>query len=150
MAADPYGAPRSRVADRPRRRAIEVKPKEVRYAVWLLWLCIPLWLPASIREYGQASNAMRSAEAVALLLILLVFVLLIFFINRGHNWARISFLVLTLLSLISLIGSWSEIMSYPPLYLGLNVALLLIEAIVLYLLFTRPGALWFRRVNEGG
>jgi hypothetical protein len=41
-------------------------------------------------------------------------------------------------------------MSYPPLYLGLNVALLLIEAIVLYLLFTRPGALWFRRVNEGG
>jgi hypothetical protein len=150
MTTDPYAAPRSRVADRPPRRAIEVKPKEVRYAVWLLWLCIPLWVPASIYEYGRAPDAVRNAVAVTLLLVLSVFVLLMFFINRGHNWARISFLVLTLLSLFSAIGSYSQLASYPRLYLGLNIALLLIDAIVLYLLFTRPGALWFKRASEEG
>lgn len=147
MATDPYAAPKSRVADKPARRAIETKPKEVHRAVWLLWLCIPIWIPASIYEYFRASVDARSAVAVGLALVVLVFLVLLYFINRGHNWARIAFLVITLLSFVAALGQFAELKDYSLVYLGLNIVLLLIDALVIYLLFTRPGSLWFKRVS---
>ncbi len=126
-----------------------MKPKEVRYAVWLLWLCIPLWIPTATYEYGRAQVDARIATAVSLVLVFLLFVALMVFVNRGHNWARIGFLVTTLLALLSLIGSYSEFFEYPAMYLSLNLVLFLIDALVIYLIFTRPGALWFKRVYGG-
>jgi hypothetical protein len=146
MATNPYATPKSNVGDAPPRRAVDVQPKEIRYAVWLLWLCIPLWIPTAVYEYGRAAVDARSAIAVSLLLVLSLFVVLIIFINRGHNWARISFAVVTLLALLSLIASYSEFLTYPPWNIGLNVILFLIDVLVIYLTFTHPGALWFRRV----
>ena len=67
------------------------------------------------------------------------------FIYRGHNWARIVTLVLTLISLPTYLAPTDEPVPPSTAETVINVVVLLLEMAALYLVFTGPGASWFRR-----
>jgi hypothetical protein len=71
----------------------------------------------------------------------------IVFLGRGRNWARIVLLVLVLISFLSFLGTMGEMLSHPAIEIVLNVVTLAIDAVAVYLVFTKPGALWFRRAD---
>lgn len=84
---------------------------------------------------------------VFFLLELMLYVALTVFIHRGRNWAQIGFVVLLVVASLGGIAAHAELPKYPPAYLILTAILFIVQWFVIYLLFTRPGALWFRRVS---
>ncbi len=122
------------------------RPRQVIYAVLLLWISIVISIP---QLYGEYQRAPDTSELV-LFLIFVVIVLAIsitlnIYVWRGRNWARIVLLVLAVGSLIVFLVSVTETLKNPVIEIVLNVVALVIEAIAVYLLFTRPGSLWFHR-----
>jgi hypothetical protein len=146
---NPYSPPKTEVSDRVPVRALAQRPKQVVYAVALLWLSLLLGIPATIYENQQTPPNASGAAAITGLVVLLYAVGagLNIFAARGHNWARITLLVFSGLALAMYISMIQEYLERPVPYLALDLVTLVMDWIALYLLFTKPGALWFRRVE---
>jgi len=146
MAQNPYTPPTAQVKDRGPDRAIDVRPKEVIYAVWMLWLSIPLGIPASVYEYQRAVSQDPNPFVLPFFFAMYAIgMVLNVFIYRGHNWARLFTLIIYILAIVSFFALFNEYLEYPVVPLASNVVVLVLGVIALYLLFTRPGYLWFRR-----
>jgi hypothetical protein len=144
LSQNPYSPPGAPVKDHGPDRAIPDKPQQVIYAVWLLWLAIPAGIPGSVFEYQNSPGDEQGPAFIAFyVLAYLVGMALNVFISRGHNWARI----VTLVFFVLFVTLFYEYVSYPFLPLAGNVAVLVLDGIALYLLFTHPGKLWFRRAS---
>lgn len=141
-----FAPPLALVADPEPQRLLPERPRQVGFAVALLWLSfaigIPTWWLGAARdpEYGH--------EAVALVITALLFAfsaLLNVLIYKGTNWARIVTLVFALIGAVFLLLPLDE--TNPPglLEKALYVVDLLLQVPALYLLFTAPGSLWFQR-----
>lgn len=145
MPQNPYEAPKSEVKDRGPVRAIADKPAEIIYAVWLLWLSIPLGIPATIYEYQRTIEEAPSPLLLPYYLgIYLVFVMINVGINRGRNWARILFLALAVFSLLVFVFQFDDIMKSPIFVLAIYLISLVVDGVVTWFLFSHPGRLWFR------
>lgn len=118
------------------------KPTQVRIAVGLFYLALLLSLAKPFLEPGlwlRPPAILIAGSAAAALLT----VFLIEFVSIGRNWARIAYLVLTLLSLpIGALLLKAEL-SAPNLGTASVAVQWLAHAIGLYLLFTAPGKGWF-------
>ena len=118
------------------------KPTQIRVAVGLFYLALLLSLAKPFIEpwaWLRPPTIVVVGSAIAALLT----VFLIEFVSIGRNWARIAYLVLTLLSLpIAALALKAEL-SAPHLGTASIAAQLLAHAIGLYLLFTAPGKAWF-------
>jgi hypothetical protein len=146
MANDPYTPPKAAVRDLGPDRAIAERPKQVTYAVWMLWLTFLVGLPAIVYEYQRATPEQLSVFLLLIFAVMsVVSIVLIVFTYRGHNWARILMLVLISLALISFFALFGAYLQYPLLPLASNIAVMVLDVLALYLLFTRPGRLWFRK-----
>jgi hypothetical protein len=144
MAQNPYAPPTAPVKDHGPDRAIAEKPKQVTYAVRLLWLAIPFGIPGSIHEYRHMPEDQQDPAFLAFFILgYVVAIALNVLINRGHNWARI----LTLIFFVAFVALFYEYVTYPFLPLACDIVTLTLDGIALYLLFTRPGKLWFRRAR---
>jgi hypothetical protein len=146
MPKNPYAPPSADVADLPRPEPTRARPKQVAFATLLLWIGLVLSLPglylaASRSEDGfhpvvmGVSGAMYVFAAVLNVLI-----------YRGYNWARIVTLILTLISLPMYF--LDEPIPLSATETALNLVVLLLEVVALYLIFTNPGALWFKRATH--
>jgi hypothetical protein len=145
----PYSPPKTEVSDRVPVRALAERPKQVAHAVALLWLSLLLGIPATVYEHRQTPPG-ASGAAVILGLVVLLYVVgagLNIFAARGHNWARITLLVFSGLAVAMYISMIQEYLERPVLYLALDLVTLVLDWVALYLLFTKPGALWFRRIE---
>lgn len=143
--ANPYSPPRAAVRDRPLMPVLAERPKHITVAIWILWISLALGVPGALIDYGRVED--EDAVMVSLVTGVLAFALgvaLNIFIARRHNWARIVYLVLLLLSLAVLPFVIPEWMEHPPYEWALNIASTVLDSIVIYLLFTKPGSLWFR------
>jgi hypothetical protein len=146
MPQNPYAPPTALVRDRGPDRAIAEKPAQVTYAVWLLWLAIPLSIPASMYEYERMPADEK--DPVLLLFYVVIYAIAMainVLVSRGHDWARILTLLLFVVALATFI--FDEYTAYPFVPLASNLVVLILDAIALYLLFTSPGKLWFRSVR---
>jgi hypothetical protein len=65
-------------------------------------------------------------------------------IGRGRNWARITFLVLMLISVPAMVDHYPELRADAVWHLVLDPTVLAMECAAAYLLLTRPAASWFR------
>ena len=145
---NPYAPPKSNVVTGPRRE-VETKPRQVTYAVWLLWISILLSIPTSIFELERIQDGSPLIEASVASAFILVYgleVALALLIGRGRNWARITFLVLVALSFASVLPGLPVVLAYPVSQVALNAAILAAELAAIYLLFTPPGSRWFREL----
>ena len=145
MPQNPYEAPKSEVKDRGPVRAIAEKPAAVVYAVWLLWLSIPLGIPATIYEYQRTMEEAQSPLLLPYYLgIYIVFFTINVGVNRGRNWARLLFLALAVFSLLVFVFQFDDIIKSPIFVLAIYLISFVVDGVVTYFLFTQPGRLWFR------
>ena|SRR5277367_2271226 len=129
---------------------MSTRPREVDWAVRLLWISLIIELLVSPLDWHYS----KGAESLLGLLSKDLFTfgfqsILISKISQGANWARITFLVLSLLGVALIIGLFSifrpQIPSRVPLVFWLISGLQIpIQAAALMLLFREPATCWFK------
>jgi hypothetical protein len=151
MERNPYAPPVSPVADPAEARG--ERPKEVTQAVRLLWISLALSIAGL---FMQPLRATTDAEERTLTLTVLIigggigfgiWAWVVAKIARGRNWARITFMVLTVLGLV--ITPFMLPYSLPayraqPLSAVVAVLNAVLELIAFYLLLTAPARAWFK------
>jgi hypothetical protein len=145
MGENPYTPPQSPVRDPGAPRAVAQRPRNVVLAVRLLWISLVASIPVSMREYQEAA---AGADASFLLYFILalyaISVLVNVYVYRGSNFARGALLVFMALNLLSFLGAPQQFLQYPTGDLLAIAISMLLDLAAIVLVFTRPGALWFR------
>jgi len=142
----PYAPPASKVGDPPEPHHLFEKPLQIRIAVWLLWLLIVLALPAMYFELSRASSYGQAVSMTIFMLAVLAFAAFINVkISRGRNWARITFLVVVVFSVAVSFLPDERGSAASTVESALSVISLVVDIAAAYLLFSWPGALWFRK-----
>ncbi|HET7864149.1 MAG TPA: hypothetical protein VFL86_07040 [Burkholderiaceae bacterium] len=140
-----YAPPSTDVADPALLPALPARPRQVQIAVGLLWLSLVLSLPEAVLSNQQAGeDGMGVAMVVSLVLIFGFIGFLNVRIYQGRNWARIVVLLLTALSVVMMLFPSAEQGAEGPLVQGLYLFDVLIEVVAIYLVFSKPGSLWFK------
>jgi len=137
-------------------QAIE-KPKKVGIAVKLVYATLAvgamrsIWeIPARARQFETSwetsplsSQSLIGFSILVMLLTLLFLGYLVFMIDKGRNWARITFLVLLIIgipfSIIPLLLSFA----YSPISGILSVAQVVAQTTAVILLFQKESSRWF-------
>lgn len=147
MNENPYTPPNAEVRDAAADRAVPERPRQVVHAVRMLWLSLVLSIPLSMREFQDASAESDSTFLLYFILTLYaISVVINIHVHRGSNWARILLLVFNVLNVLSFAGAMNEILKYPAGDLVALGASMFLDLVALVLIYTRPGALWFRRI----
>jgi hypothetical protein len=157
---NPFASPRSEVAageanillERPVRR-----PTAVNIALFLIGIGIALAVVAVLRTPSPQLADREQLVALAFgVLSVLVYSLLFYFILRGRNWARIVYLVLTVISLAE-VGAWlyvwyffeskilEQVASRPSLSTFAWIFFPRLLAVSAVILLFGPGRAWFRK-----
>jgi len=124
------------------------KPKSVGIAVILLWASLAIGLIRALMAFFGASTAAPAGYANLVLVVAFALIaFLIFMISAGKNWARIAFLVLFLVGLLPMLPLILDEFSRSPLVGTLSTAQIVMQVYALFLLFTQPGASWFRKTT---
>ncbi len=126
-------------------------PPQVRRAVILLWITLVAAIASMVFAFDVATFAepeMASFLWPFLIGTFILNVVLIYYISRRRNWARVVLLLLTIGGIIVMLWpfddvtvTWDSVVS--------DAAFTALDVIALYWLFTGPGAAWFARRNEG-
>jgi len=149
MSENPYTPPESEVKDVPYERAVAQRPRNVVHAVRMLWVSLVLSIPLSIREYQDAASEGNATFLLYFILTLYaISVLINLYIHRGSHWARVLLLVFNVLNVLSFLAAMQELLGYPAGDLVCLAVSMALDLIALVLVFTRPGALWFRRIQR--
>lgn len=149
MNENPYTPPESEVKDVPYERAVAQRPRNVVHAVRMLWVSLVLSIPLSIREYQDAASEGNATFLLYFILTLYALSVLInLYIHRGSHWARVLLLVFNVLNVLSFLAAMQELLGYPVGDLVCLATSMALDLIALVLVFTRPGALWFRRIQR--
>ena|SRR5438093_13693255 len=146
MSTDPYAPPSARLADPPEPQHVLSKPPQVRVAVALLWLSFALGFPSIYLQLGRTDSP---GERIVLLAIMVPLVALSAFLNlkisAGRNWARIAVLILVGLALLMFLLPDDRDAGAQGVEMALDIVTNALELVAVYLLFSLPGALWFRQ-----
>jgi hypothetical protein len=126
------------------------KPQSVVTAVNLLWAVLALELVKTPMHYFHLSAtgpAMLTKNYVPLAMAgLIILAFLIFTISSGKNWARITLLVMVVRTLFGVSGILDQF-SWSPVHGIISVAQVGLLVYAVFLLFTKPGSVWFRKVT---
>ena len=144
MRSNPYTPPKSDVKDVGPERLIAERPRQVIHATLLLWVSAVLAVPLMYWEYQRTPEESAPVVLIFAALVLALVIAVNIYVWQGRNWARIIFLALAILSVIIFFGMLRDILEYPAVEIVLNIVSLRIDVVVAFLLFTKPGALWFR------
>lgn len=125
------------------------RPPVIDLAVRLSWISLLLGTIYSVsiapsisaKENGTVVLAAAVGASV-------VMVLAIVGIGNGRNWARMLSVVLLVLGLRGAVLRLDEIVNGPAVLLGLEIAIYLVDFYVLFLIYSKPGALWFQSTND--
>ena len=139
---NPYAPPQTGVGDVAFGVPI-AKPAPVGYAVALMWISLLLDIVDTVADPQFAEAELVPQVIIALLLVVqAVFIVLV---SAGHNWARILFLVMFALGTLMTLADFGQEYARSRLVAGIDVSSIVVEALALVLIFTRPGSRWFRR-----
>ena len=150
VASNPYQAPRSDVRDIEPQRLLAERPRQVVYATVSFWLSFLISIPQLFIE-SESDPAGRAAAVFAAILLGLILVFLAVAnvgMWRGRNWARIVFLIFSILSVVTFVLGLGEMLQSPPIEIVPTVISTGLDVVVSYLLFTKPGSLWFRTAQQ--
>ncbi len=148
MSRNPYSPPTASVADPPPGAPL-VRPVVVRRAVQLLWISFGGGFLGGIFHAGPSEPWTITLGFMAAFGSILAW--LIVKIAGRRNWARITYLILAVVSdvdSVSSLPSSRDLYHAYPGVLVLDISGLVLEAVALCLLFTRPANAWFRVRSE--
>ena len=114
------------------------RPREVGTAVTLIYITFGIGLLRAI---------MGGAPVLLTLVFIGIMYLFVFQIGKGRNWARITFLVLTILGLPFSVHSLTQTFTANPVSGLLEIGQIVMQIIALVFLFQRPASDWFREIK---
>jgi hypothetical protein len=127
---------------------INNRPRPVRAGMMLFYAALGLAGLRSIMEAATNAGLLGAAFLILMLAVILVvfgmMALLIATMGRGRNWARLTLLVLFLLSLIISLGPLLHSFALRPIPGGLGLAQYILQFVALHCLFQKEASLWFR------
>ncbi|MEQ1535132.1 MAG: hypothetical protein ABL923_04580 [Burkholderiaceae bacterium] len=123
------------------------KPQPVATAVNLLWASMAVGLVKMLMDFSYLSAVAPAAFTNFVLVFTFALIaFLIFKISVGRNWARITFLVMFVIGMLPTLPLMLGELSRSPVVGALSVAQVGLQVYALFLLFTQPGSVWFRKV----
>jgi hypothetical protein len=116
-----YAPPKALVSDPLDDRSDRRKPRAVHRAAMMLWASLAIGVLNLLFQPGLETSRYGWIGWSIVAATFGFFILLTMSISAGHNWARITFLVL------------------------FNLFQQLLQVSAMFLVFTRPGSTWFRK-----
>lgn len=125
------------------------RPKVIDLAVRLSWISLLLGSVYSI-SVAPIISAKENGTAVLIAAVgaSVVSILAIVGISNGRNWARILSVFLLVLGLRGATSRLNEVVHGPTVLLVLEIIIYLVDSYVLFLIYSKPGSLWFRFTND--
>jgi cation transport ATPase len=124
-------------------RPVAERPRQIIQAIALLWVSTTLGFFSSLSENDESWAAL----IVAVLVMLALAVALSVGLWRGRNWGRMMYLILVALSLAAFLSVWGT-SERPRFEVALEAVSFVADAGSFFLLFTRPGSIWFEDTRE--
>lgn len=122
------------------------KPSQVGTAVNLLWASLAIGFGKSIMDMQHlGSQASPAFTNIILVSVIAVMALLIIFISKGKNWARITFLVLFILGSLPSIPLVIDETTRSSVLGAFSLIQIVLQVIALFIVFTKPGKEWFKK-----
>ena len=148
MSGNPYAPPKAEVElATPEVEAAE-RPREIVWVVWLAVFNYGLGLVSIVIAWDYFSRLQSIAPTIVSQAFTLVILFWLYYkIFQGRNWARITWLVLTLLGLAMMPMTYKFLGAAPSI---LKLQMLIgfgITLVILWMLFFSPGKRWFRRAR---
>ena len=128
----------------PASSIMHLKPQQIKSAVIMLWLSLLIGIPRSLLAIP---NQREETLLVFFIVILFTIAFMIFFIqmiNNGKNWARITFLILSILGMPLAIYQALDSVSITPISALLGMAQVILQIIAIIFLFAGESAQWFK------
>lgn len=148
MSDNPYAPPKSEVEVAEREEVTAERPRQIVWAVQLAAFNYALGLLCLVFAWDFFARMQSMASMIGSQAFTLVIVFWLYYkIFQGRNWARIVWLVFSLLGLAMMPFTYKLLDAGPPvlkvqMLLGLGITL-----VIMWLLFFSPGKLWFRRAR---
>jgi hypothetical protein len=146
---NPYRAPNARVLDLQPVEERGPRPAKVAIAVGLLWLTL-LLQAAALTFLWRLFRLFSTEMYVVAGVVTAIWALVAFFvamIERGRNWARITYLVVFLLGLPFSAFSIATNYEQAPLLALSGIVQALLQLAAMVMLFAPPAGAWFRGEN---
>lgn len=125
---------------------IVIAPASIKTAVLLMWTA---FLLSIITSYARVNSSEPGFALPIIYLFMIVYFLLLALIvyqtSRGRNWARITYVVLTLLGWYGTIVEPIMSIKRAPVVGLLSIALIVLGLIAIILLFMPASNLWFKQ-----
>lgn len=121
-------------------------PIQVQRAIVLLWASFALSTLDTVLTWELLDPALGDLEGMMWAILAgfaLVTIALIYFISRRHNWARILFLVLTVIGLAMYVVYPPELSIEPVWSIVVIVGITAMDVVAIYWLFSGSGAKWY-------
>ena len=149
MNHNPYTPPQAPVSDAAEVSQPAQKPKQVSMAAQMLWATLALGVINTALQWKYLM-AVFSVEmlVVTQLLTLGIAAWLTIKISAGRNWARITYLVLTIVGLPAILLQLPATFARAPVSGLVGGVQLVLQLYALYLIFFEPGRRWFRRSSS--
>lgn len=145
---NPYEAPKSDVRDVEPERLVSNRPRQIVHATLSFWLSVLISVPFLGWEAdGAAETVVLIVSATVLVGVLVLMAVVNVAMWRGRNWARVVFLVFSVLSAVTFVLTLGELLKHTAIHMASVVVSTVLDVVVSYLLFTKPGSLWFKTVQ---
>jgi hypothetical protein len=152
MSYNPYSPPASRVDDSESPQVLEVRPRQVIVAIRLAAINYLLGVVAIAASWGYYSKLQFAGSTISQQFLgAALFVWIYYKIYAGRNWARITLLVLFMLTALMALSPLARnlLMTVPAITRAQMFVGLAMNLAILWLLFISPGRHWFRRIPNG-
>ena len=118
------------------------KPASVSSAIKLLYATLAIGALRSVLEWSHQTQAVSSGFVMLFTFAFLVW--LIYKIDRGRNWARITFLVFFILGVPMSVLPLLQSLAYYPVSGVLGLLQVVLQTVALFMVFGRCARPWFR------
>lgn len=110
--------------------------------MWLIWVCGTVYLVGGWLVAMRTGYTAQIGLASVYVIVLTLLALLIRAVMSGQNWARITYAVLAVIAITSIVMSW---ISASPFMKVVGGILVIAYSIILTLLFHSTSRPWFSR-----
>ncbi len=132
------------------------KPKLLKIVSNMLYLSLLFGVVKIMMVYsGAVVHPQVPQEGMGVFLFsamaVLAFLFFLFYkVSQGKNWARIVFLVFSLLGFIPAFGILASELKFSAVYGSVSIVQTLLQMLGLVLLFIKPASLYFKKENREG
>ena len=121
------------------------KPTSISTAIKLLYATLVIGALRSMLEWSRQTQAASPFFVLFVMLSTLAIIAwLIYKMDRGRNWARITFLIFFILGVPLSVLPLIQSLSYSPISGMLGLLQIVLQTVALFMLFGRNARPWFR------